>query len=229
MRRYLPHAIENMRDVGGYPTSNNQTVAYRQIIRSNVPLNLTKTDIQHLKEIGINTIVDLRAEAEYLRKKPVFEDTKEFEVIHLPIQQGSEIPPSLEAVPLSYLSMLEEKENISKFFKLIAEPNRRVLFFCNAGKDRTGVFTALLLMLLGVKDEDIIADYLLSAIYMRRILLEFGKTTDANTYSIITPRIENMEKFMELFKEKYNSIENYLFSIGITEENIRNIRSKLLV
>ena len=115
MRRYLPHAIENMRDVGGYPTSNNQTVAYRQIIRSNVPLNLTKTDIQHLKEIGINIRVDLRAEAEYLRKKSVFEDNKEFEVTHLPIQQGSEIPPSLEAVPLSYLSMLEEKENISKF------------------------------------------------------------------------------------------------------------------
>ena len=212
-----------------YLTSNNKTVAQYQIIRSNLPLNLIERDIHRLKEIGINTIVDLRTESEYLRKKSVFEDNKEFELIHLPIQQGSEIPPSLEAVPLSYISMLEEKENILKFVKLIADPNRRILFFCNAGKDRTGVFTTLLLMILGVKDEDIIADYLLSAVYMRRILLEFGKATDSNTYSIITPRIENMEKFIELFRDKYNSIENYLFSIGVTEENIRNIQSKLLI
>lgn len=43
-----------------------------------------------------------------------------------------------------------------------------VVFHCTAGKDRTGVLAAILLLLLGVAEEDIIADYQVSFTYNRR-------------------------------------------------------------
>ena len=43
-----------------------------------------------------------------------------------------------------------------------------VVFHCTAGKDRTGVLAAMLLLLLGVAEEDIIADDQVSFTYNRR-------------------------------------------------------------
>lgn len=59
---------------------------------------------------------------------------------------------------------------ISRYRKLFSllqnEENIPLMFHCSAGKDRTGMAAALVLSSLGVDEETILDDYLLSNFYL---------------------------------------------------------------
>lgn len=226
MRRYLINSIENMRDIGGYP-ANGKEIKSGKIIRSNLPCKLTQSDLVYLKEMGINTVIDLRSEEEVKNKKSNFENNQYFNLLHYKINGDGKIPNTCKDVPNSYMEMLEGKDTIYHIFKVLADGEEGILYFCNAGKDRTGVVTALIMMALGVDKKDIIADYTLSNIYLIDILKEFGeKSENKEMKEIITPKIEYMDQFLIYFNEKYKTINNYLYEIGIKDEEINKIREK---
>ena len=85
-----------------------------------------------------------------------------------------------------------------KIFKLINIAEAGIIYYCNAGKDRTGVVTALIQMLFNVEEKDIIADYLLSSVYLDDFLQEYiRKSNCENLKEIIIPKQEFMQKFIE--------------------------------
>lgn len=228
MRRYLINSIENMRDIGGYPVDNKK-IKCGKIIRSNLPNKMTKNDLEYLKGIGIETVIDLRSEEEVKKKESNFEGNECFKLLHYKVNGDGKIPDTCQDVPISYMKMLEGNDTIYKIFKLLANEENGVLYFCNAGKDRTGVVSALILMTLGADKKDIIADYTLSNIYMRDILKKFEENSeDKKIKDIITPKMEYMEQFLDYFNEKYGAVDNYLNDIGITEEDVNKIRSKYI-
>lgn len=228
MRRYFINSIENMRDIGGYLVENKK-LPYGKIIRSNLPNKMTKIDLENLKKMGIKTIIDLRSEEEVKKAESVFENNQCFKLLHYKMNGGGNIPSTCNEVPISYMKMLEGKDVIYNIFKVLAEEEKGILYFCNAGKDRTGVVTALILMTLGVDKKDIIADYTLSNAYLRDTLKEFEeKSNNKEIKEIITPKMEYMEQFLNYFDEKYKTIDNYLQQIGITNEEINKIKSKYL-
>lgn len=228
MRRYFIKSIENMRDIGGYLVENRR-LPYGKIIRSNLPDKITKSDLDNLERMGVKTVIDLRSEDEIKKAASVFEGNQCFKLLHYPINGGGNIPNTSKDVSISYMKMLEGKEEIYKIFKVLAEEEKGILYFCNAGKDRTGVVTALILMTLGVDKKDIIADYTLSNVYIMDSLKKFEKnSTNKNIKEIITPKMEYMEEFLNYFDEKYKTIDNYLHEIGITEEEINKIKNKYL-
>lgn len=98
---------------------------------------------------------------------------------------------------------------------------------CQAGKDRTGVVSALLLMLCGVSEDDLLYDYLLtkecSGERFRKIHQNFPEL-DMN---IVIPHEKNMRRFLELFRERYQDIRRYFAEIGISDEERVRIRQKL--
>ena len=229
MRRYLEGTIENMRDIGGYLTEN-KIVRYNKLIRSNFPISITKENMNFLKQMGIKTIIDLRSKVETNKFVSAFENNPFFEVFHYEISSGEKIPDSPENVPISYMKMLEQKESIYHIFKKLAEEEHGIIYFCNAGKDRTGVVTALILMTLGVKKEDIISDYVLSAKYLKEMLDTFASHYDKeNIREIITPKAEYMEQFLNQFNAKYGNIHHYLNEIGITDKEIHVIKGKYII
>lgn len=228
MRRYFIKSIENMRDIGGYLVENRR-LPYGKIIRSNLPDKITKNDLDNLERMGVKTVIDLRSEDEIKKAASVFEGNQCFKLLHYQMNGGGNIPNTSKDVPISYMKMLEGKEEIYKIFKVLVEEEKGVLYFCNAGKDRTGVVTALILMTLGVDKKDIIADYTLSNVYIMDSLKEFEKNSiNKNIKEIITPKMEYMEEFLNYFDEKYKTIDNYLHEIGITEEEINKIKNKYL-
>ena len=112
--------------------------------------------------------------------------------------------------------------------KVFANSEGGVLYYCTAGKDRTGVISALLLLLAGASKSDILADYEISQEYLCNILkliCENNKDIDIN---IVTPKAEHMEKFLDMFHKKYNTIEEYLFQIGLSNDEIANLKNKLI-
>ena len=71
-----------------------------------------------------------------------------------------------------------------------------VLYFCNAGKDRTGVVSALLLRRLGYDNEYIIKDYLQSADNLKEMLRAYAASSGVDIH-IITPCRRYMEEFLQ--------------------------------
>lgn len=228
MRRYCTNSIENMRDLGGY-LANNKRLRYQKIIRSNLPNCITKNDIEYLKEIGIKTVIDLRSEEEVKNAKSVFENNKDFKLLHYKVNGDGKIPDTCKDVPISYMEMLDGKNTIHNIFKVLVENEHGILYFCNAGKDRTGVITALILMTLGVDKKDIIADYTLSNVYLIDKLKKFEKeSNNKEIKEIITPKAEYMEQFLDYFYKKYETIILFLHQVGITDEDIQKMKNKYL-
>ena len=226
MIRYFEKSIENMRDIGGYKSGIKNKVIQGKIIRSNLPKKLSDNDILDLKKMGIDTVIDLRSKEEYKTKKSIFENNKNFKVYHIEIDIGRDIPQNENLVSKSYIDMLTLHEKIRKIFEILAS-NEGVLYFCNAGKDRTGVITALILKLINVSNEDIINDYMVTKELMRESLSKYAECND-KIINIITPQRYYMEEFLKNFTEKYKSIEDYLALIGAEENIINKIKLKYI-
>lgn len=226
MIRYLKDSIDNMRDIGGYKSALGNRVKTKRLIRSNLPIMLSSNDIAFLNKMEMNIVIDLRSQEEIENKKSIFEDNKNFNVYHIGIDIGKDIPESEELVPKSYMNMLMLQEKIKTIFELLGK-NEKVLYFCNAGKDRTGVVTALILKLLGVSEEDIIEDYVATKEFMKTTLNKYANSND-RILNIITPKKIYMEEFLKEFAKKYNNIEEYLKLIGIEDNIIKNIKTKFI-
>lgn len=230
MRRYLINSISNMRDVGGYITIDGHFLKEKNIIRSNCPDNLTSSDINFLKKMGIKNIIDLRNNIEIKDKPSSFINNSDFNYYNLELTGGRNILKTSKYVPILYFNTVQENKKIFyKFFRILKNENGGTLYYCSAGKDRTGVLTALIQMLFNIDEKDIIADYLLSSVYLKDILNKYIKeSNDKKIKDIIIPKQEYMEKFLELFKEKYSTIENYMNEIGIQNNDIESIRKRYL-
>ena len=226
MIRYLEHSIENMRDIGGYKSELGNRVKIGRLVRSNLPQNLSSNDISFLNKMGIDTIIDLRSQEEIETRKSIFENNKNFKVYHIGIDVGKDIPEKEELVPKSYIDMLTLQEKIKKIFEILGN-NEKVLYFCNAGKDRTGVVTALILKLLDVGEEDIIEDYMATRELMRATLNNYANHNN-KILNIITPKRFYMKEFLKEFSEKYNDIERYLKLIGVKDNTIKDIQMKYI-
>ncbi len=226
MIRYLENSLENMRDIGGYRSVLGNRVKFGRLIRSNLPRYLSNDDIHFLNKMGVNTIIDLRSIEEIKAKESIFENNKNFKVYHIGIDIGKDIPESEELVPKSYMDMLTLQEKMKVIFQIIGS-NEKVLYFCNAGKDRTGVVTALILKLLEVREEDIVEDYMATKDFMKETLSKYANFNN-RILNIITPKRFYMEEFLKEFIEKYNSIEEYLKLVGVEDYIIKNIKTKYI-
>ena len=106
MIRYLQNSIENMRDIGGYKNNEGGIIKLGKLIRSNLPINLSNKDISIINKMGINTIIDLRSYEEIKTRKSIFEGNKDFNIYHIGMNIGKDIPEKEEFVSKSYIEML---------------------------------------------------------------------------------------------------------------------------
>lgn len=118
--------------------------------------------------------------------------------------------------------------NIGEVFRHIAHAPDGVLFHCAAGKDRTGVLCAILIMLAEVSDDDIVEDYVLSREYNKKCLEAASRKYSDTFMNIITPNERYMLEFLRLFREKYGGAEEYFDAIGVVSEDVWLLKNKLL-
>lgn len=164
-------------------------------IRSDVPEHLTDKEVQWLLDNNITTIIDLRSEEEIFKKPCFLKNQDGFRYFHLPVTGGSEIPKSLEHLYLVYRQMADDK--MEKIIETIMNAESNVMYFCTAGKDRTGVVSAILLKRLGFSDEVIIDDYMKSKDNLMEMLTTYVSVHPEVDIEIIIPRSENMEQLLK--------------------------------
>src|ERR1700730_10258344 len=170
----------NFRDLGGYPAKDGRTVRWRQIFRSNHLGHLTEADIAALRPLGLKSAFDFRGTEE---RTAALCGLTEIAVHSLPIEPT--VVATLrgrlaERATLSADDALEVMRDSYRNYVRYSTPSFRALFahlvedhaplviHCTAGKDRTGFACALILHALGVSDDVIADDYLLTNRFYRR-------------------------------------------------------------
>lgn len=222
----LLETTQNTRDLGGYLRINGEKTRPFRFLRSDKPAHPSQADFQFLLSHGITTVIDLREESAVNRLENPFANHPGFVWHHCPIQEGSGIPESVEAVPGSYLQ-IAESPGAAEAFRVMASAPGGVLFHCSAGKDRTGTLAAILLTLAQVPEETVVSDYLITGECIRERLDLVHQRFPELDMDIVTPLPGHIRGFLDLWKSKYKTAENYLHTIGLTDGQMDNLRRKL--
>ena len=139
-----------------------------------------------------------------------------------------------EKVILSYRDLVTAeipKKAYGKFLHACAAPDKLpLLHHCRGGKDRTGFGAMLILLLLGVKREQIIEDYVLTGIIRKdRNQLKYEQyrelTSNQNYLDYLLAMIETRREYIEAsidrIYELYDSVEDYMIRhFELTKEQI---------
>lgn len=163
-------------------------------IRSDLPINLSEKEIQWLLQNNVRTIIDLRSATELEQKPCALANNSHFRYINMPVTGGNIVPNAPSQVACSYLNMVDDA--MWKIIELIESSETNVMYFCNAGKDRTAVVSALLLLRMEVEKTTIIEDYLKSANNLREMLQAYAIQNPTIDINVITPHASYMEEFL---------------------------------
>ena len=113
--------------------------------------------------------------------------------------------------------------------------NHPLVFNCAIGKDRTGILAAVLLSALGVDDEDIIEDYVLSGPYMVELLKRKVEWPEIAAAEKVLPDYfwgavpESMEMLLSALRKEYGSIRHYIEAYSADSSLISRLEKALLV
>ena len=230
----------NFRDLGGYETADGRSVRWRTLFRADGLAHLTPGDLDVVRSLGIATVLDLRTTTELERGRfPV--DSVPVAFFHLPIVEQTMDPRQYRLAPGRLGARYEElvrfgASEIAQALTIIADPaSRPLVFHCTVGKDRTGVLAAVTLALLGVPDETIIADYVLSGPAMTALRARWiAQNPDAERAPEESPETfstapTNISWLFERLRAEHGSIEGYAVAAGVAPERIAQLRDTLLV
>ncbi len=168
-----------------------------RFIRSDVPTVVTEDEKLWLIENNITTVIDLRTHKERINKVCPLESDERFNYYSMPVTGGDKIPDSVDDVSGSYINMADE--NLYKTIDLIFNSKTNVLYFCNAGKDRTGVVSAILLYKSGASTEYIIDDYMKSKDNLKTAIEAFSKQNPEIDINVMTPHEGYIKEFLEWY------------------------------
>lgn len=163
-------------------------------IRSDAPLCLTEKEIQWLLDNHITTLVDLRSAQELEHKPCPLQDVAGFTYYHIPVTGGGDTPKSREHLYEVYRGMVDAQ--MDTILETILNAASNVMYFCTAGKDRTGVVSALLLKRLGISEEVIVEDYMKSKDNLLDMLTSYVKNHPEVDIDIIIPQEENIRQVL---------------------------------
>lgn len=170
-----------------------------KLIRSDVPTEVTEDERQWLIDNRITNIVDLRTDEERARKRCPLAEDKRFCYHAMPVRGGNAIPKTVSDVSKSYISMVDE--SLEKTIETILTSDTGTLYFCNAGKDRTGVVSAILLFRLGLNREYIASDYMKSKNNLKDMLQSFARQNPSVDINVITPHESYINEFLDWYIE----------------------------
>lgn len=242
----------NFRDVGGYPTTDGRIVRRGMVYRSDHLNELTEDDLLELSSRGIRTVIDLRHPREVANRpsrlwpgvldhhhEPMGgELVQQKEFIDL-VMSGEVTAITVEEVADSYVEMLAvHAEAFGRVLRTLADLDQvPAVYHCTAGKDRTGLTTALLHRLLGVSREDVLIDFELSNPYravkrveqLRPTLLERGVDVEAIMPALSAPA-EAMATMLDHLDGELGGVEAYLVGPArLDTGTLTTLREQLLV
>lgn len=235
--------VVNFRDIGGYYTKEGKQVRHGMFYRSAPLMNLTLQQQDYLDSLQIKTIFDLRSTMEvkgnedYIPKGASYVHASGIQDMEADKMKGNfdfaQLLKQADAKMLKgfieniYKELPIQNPAYRSMMQVIMAQETPLLFHCSAGKDRTGFAAALILLILGVDEETVMYDYLLSN--------ELRKEANHEVFQNVQKQQSDMEALMlvnpyyltlsfEKIKEVYGTFDNYI----LQEFDIDETKRKLL-
>lgn len=229
---------DNVRDLGGLPAAGGRNTQKGRIFRGELLPSLVEEDVQILiRDVGLRSVVDLRTRGE-IRHEPGSWLEHDVVWINCPFRLGRLAPvpgPGADFVA-AYLGFLDGGPRpILLAARSLMDPDLHpALFHCAAGKDRTGVLSALLLDVLGVPRAVIAEDYALTSVGLARVLDRLGGIApyrDTLTGAVAAdhePHAATMTAFLDEVDRRHGGAETWLRANGLEASLIGRFREAML-
>lgn len=198
---------------------------------------------------------DLRSESEKRQEPdPVFAGVEYIGRSALRDEQGRDVDFDIEAifaggeqsvaemlrtVDGGYAHMPFQNSAYVELFRILADGRVPLYFHCSAGKDRTGIGAALILLALGVDRETVMKDYLItnscrpkSRQRVTKMLEHFFAPERAKELAALTTGVQrsSLERALHAIDARYPRFEDYLAAeCGVQEQTLARIRAMYLV
>ena len=234
----------NFRDLGGYPTRDGRTVKWGLLFRSNGLFALTGADLDYLARRKFRLVCDFRAVEEQTTAPSRLPADDPPEVLSLSVRpeagdrlrvlalsggtQVTDIAAAYAAVYRAYA-----RDHHDQFGALLARladaESYPAVFHCMAGKDRTGFAAAMILAALGVPNEVIFEDYLLTNTHWR-LNARFPDAMDEEVQAAFgAARREYLEAAFDELQRSHGSLDVYLRdALGLSDAAREKMRAHLL-
>jgi protein-tyrosine phosphatase len=221
----------NVRDLGGLPTEDGRFTRRGVLIRAGNLDMLSSAGRQRLLDYGLKTVIDVRDEWETERFPDVFARSAEVTYLNLPFigkrlaadEQWKVKSTSYVLLHELYASYLDAcQSQIGVIVAAVAEGEPATVVHCHAGKDRTGLVSALILSAVGVPAPVIAQDYAetnqhiaplvarwrADALRQRRDMEQFERDVAAAPETILSA--------LEVVKARYGGVTRYLQHCGVS-------------
>jgi protein-tyrosine phosphatase len=255
--------LYNFRDVGGLPLAHGGTTQSRVLYRSDALAGLTATGLDELAATAVGVVVDLRTPEERQSAPDVLPAVRPMRTVPLSILEGALSPAvfqslapsaarpsasdlaavmsSLPALGDLYVGMLQHSAPaFAEVARLIADSTvdapTAVLVHCTAGKDRTGVATALMLDAVGVDRDAVVLDYASSqanlsgpwADGMLHMVAALGVPLTPSLTTLVTGTPpEAITQALAYIDDQHGGSAAYLRTAGLTDDELAGLRRRL--
>ncbi len=241
-RRRPLAAATNLRDLGGYRTTDGATVKWRKLYRSNELSKLDEAAQAALHAVGIRTICDFRNDDERAASPTPQAADNPAETHHIPIKVTASVGEVLRSGKATGEDVRNVMRDIYKIFAMDHAQAYRMLFHrmvdgapyplvfhCTAGKDRTGVAAALVLSALGVSRDDVVEDYMLTNQYWNAPHDLLSNLSEEVRAAVLDAHPEYLDAAFDAIESRFGSVENYLRdAMGLTPGRRARLREALL-
>jgi protein-tyrosine phosphatase len=237
----------NFRDIGGYRTANGQSVRWGVVYRSNSLSGLTPADMARVQSLGLQSLIDFRTQTERQaapdrwaeRPAFVYESDKASPASSVgPIFAQAKTSADAKAAVAEFYTRMPDiyRREYAALFTELAKGGEPLVMHCTAGKDRTGVATALLLSVLGVPRDTVVTDYTLTAKLLPTPPASLPGS--GKTFSTLTPEAcaalwdadpSYINAALDSVDKEYGSVDNYVTrGLGLGPDQLAAIRHNLL-
>jgi protein-tyrosine phosphatase len=231
----------NFRDVGGWTTVDGKSFRTGRLYRSDDPIRITPAGRAAVDRLGLAMVIDLRQQSQFSRT-PGFVDSSRTAHVPLVDQVVDPVnPPPLDTpsdIADLYVGMLEEsREQVGRVLDLVADTlsTGPVLVHCAFGKDRAGLITALVHAAVGVRREDIVADYVRSdaPAHRRRTAMlatplpddpPIGRLPEA----LFRATAATIELFLAHVLDQFGSLDAWVASFPTAPSTVARLRAELV-
>ena len=236
VRRLPLEGAKNFRDLGGYRTAEGRYVRWGRVFRSNALEKLTAKDYALLSQLRIRVVCDFRSDRERETAQTAWQGGAVPKFLLLPtLPRVESLPASgtaLERFAAIYRSFaLDGTEGFSRAFEAIGTEDAPVLVHCTAGKDRTGLFSAMLLLALGVPRGTVMQDYTASTTYLHDdpefVSRQAAATASERVQFETDPALLNAA--LGAIDERYGTFDRYRRErLGVSDARLAQIHTFLL-
>ena len=251
-RRLGMQGTPNFRDFGGYRTVDGRQVKWGYLYRSGQLATLSDQDLALLASLELDLVCDFRRTEEQQSDPSRLPGARTPRVASLPIVPGSnsrlleEAEQHLGDPGAMFDFMVDINRDFAEgqadtyarmFREILAEEDARFLVHCAAGKDRTGFAAALVLLALGVPQEVVMQDYLLTGRYFRpeaeverlRRKYDMDNLDVATILPMLEVHQDYLERALSVIADGYGSIEAYLAqALGVGPAELEELRERYL-